>query len=1207
MSLLSIWRASRAFGGSFKLVRDRQKVFETTDFPFVERICIDRPEMRIFVENNAPSSRFVACDFDRALTEQLHSDVFSGSMVVCSGVLENLADPERLARELASLRARCPWMLLATPDPERVRGLLNQSPPVNCVHITEWTAEEFGRFLVGCGFSRNLLIGYTVDNVENRAKNTVLVVAGNQAEPVESSRHLKIASIINMFNEADIIEPVVKHLVQQGVDVHLMDNWSTDGTYEIGQDLLAKGLCSRLQRFPDRPCSDYEWALQLDHTAQYAASLDADWIIHHDADEIRLSPWPGLSLGQAIEYVDSLGYTAIDFTVINFLYTDHENASKFDPTQIRSFTWGRELADFIQVKAWKNLSRVDLATSGGHDAQFDGRRIYPIKFLNKHYPLRSSLQANRKIFRERLPRIDKERRDRQWHIQYDAFRFVEEIRPWRSFELENFDRNIFNAEYLVERISGIGIEREPKIIPSLDTILSQMERLKSELETVACRKEEVENKLELQARQLEAHHRAVLEAHHRVVEVQQGRAANLEAELKNTVAEADDLRAELTDAHQRVVTLRTSLESVKLSTSWRFTLPLRWFAQQFPWSARQLKRGLRFPETLTFQLRYRIRRARNAKLLASSGLFDRDWYLDQYPDVRVAGIDPVKHYLAFGASEGRNPSPLFDCHWYLQQNPDVRSDGTNPLVHYLAHGAAEGRHPSPVLGGGVGAAGGGHHGSAVGDAGEPLDGVETELGGQNAKLLASSRLFDRDWYLDQYPDVRVAGVDPVKHYLAFGASEGRNPGPLFDSQWYLQQNPDVRNDGTNPLVHYLAHGAAEGRHPSPSSMLTSSKLSDRESFLSQGGADRVVPGGGVGAPGGGHHGSAVGDAGEPLDGVEAELGGHNAKLLASSRFFDRDWYLDQYPDVRVAGSDPVKHYLAFGASEGRNPGPLFDSHWYLQQNPDVRNDGTNPLVHYLAHGAAEGRHPSPSSMLTSSKSSDRESFLSQGGADRVVPGGGVGAAGGGHHGSAVGDAGEPLDGVEAELGGQNAKLLASSRFFDRDWYLDQYPDVRVAGSDPVKHYLAFGASEGRNPGPLFDSHWYLQQNPDVRNDGTNPLVHYLAHGAAEGRHPSPSSMLTSSKSSDRELFRSQGGADRVVPGGGVGAAGGGHHGSAVGDAGEPLDGVEAELGGQNAKLLASSRFCRPRLVPRPISRCSGGWQRSREALPGIRSIRGKKS
>ena len=140
-------------------------------------------------------------------------------------------------------------------------------------------------------------------------------------------------------------------------------------------------------------------------------------------------------------------------------------------------------------------------------------------------------------------------------------------------------------------------------------------------------------------------------------------------------------------------------QSVMMSTSWRLTLPLRWFAGKFPWSARQLRRILKlFWEALKFPFGSRIRRnlnasllASNAKLLASSKLFDRDWYLGQYPDVRVADIDPVLHYLEHGASEGRNPSPLFDSDWYMQQNPDVRNAGINPLVHYLKHGAAEGR------------------------------------------------------------------------------------------------------------------------------------------------------------------------------------------------------------------------------------------------------------------------------------------------------------------------------------------------------------------------------------------------------------------------------------------------------------------------------------------------------------------------------------
>ena len=59
------------------------------------------------------------------------------------------------------------------------------------------------------------------------------------------------------------------------------------------------------------------------------------------------------------------------------------------------------------------------------------------------------------------------------------------------------------------------------------------------------------------------------------------------------------------------------------------------------------------------------------KGVASSGLFDRNWYLDQYSDVRSAGIDPVLHYLDYGAREGRNPSAQFDTALYLSRYPDV--------------------------------------------------------------------------------------------------------------------------------------------------------------------------------------------------------------------------------------------------------------------------------------------------------------------------------------------------------------------------------------------------------------------------------------------------------------------------------------------------------------------------------------------------------
>lgn len=83
--------------------------------------------------------------------------------------------------------------------------------------------------------------------------------------------------------------------------------------------------------------------------------------------------------------------------------------------------------------------------------------------------------------------------------------------------------------------------------------------------------------------------------------------------------------------------------------------------------------------------------ARQAYDIRRSGLFDIGWYLERYPDVAEAGIDPVVHYVRFGAKEGRDPAPWFSTSAYLQANPDVAASGVNPFYHYIRHGVAEGR------------------------------------------------------------------------------------------------------------------------------------------------------------------------------------------------------------------------------------------------------------------------------------------------------------------------------------------------------------------------------------------------------------------------------------------------------------------------------------------------------------------------------------
>lgn len=90
---------------------------------------------------------------------------------------------------------------------------------------------------------------------------------------------------------------------------------------------------------------------------------------------------------------------------------------------------------------------------------------------------------------------------------------------------------------------------------------------------------------------------------------------------------------------------------------------------------------------------------------------------------------------------------------------------------------------------------------------------------RNLKLIRTSPLFNREWYLASYSEVMTAGTDPAFHYLTQGAAEHRNPGPTFDTAWYLAYYTDVARAGINPLVHYIRHGAKEGRHRNPSEII----------------------------------------------------------------------------------------------------------------------------------------------------------------------------------------------------------------------------------------------------------------------------------------------------------------------------------------------------------------------------------------------------
>jgi hypothetical protein len=88
-----------------------------------------------------------------------------------------------------------------------------------------------------------------------------------------------------------------------------------------------------------------------------------------------------------------------------------------------------------------------------------------------------------------------------------------------------------------------------------------------------------------------------------------------------------------------------------------------------------------------------IQNWRAARAIARSTLFDREWYLKKYPDVAESGLDPIRHYVAFGAREGRDPSPEFSTRGYLSSNPHVVAPSVNPLWHFIRYGAVVSKQP----------------------------------------------------------------------------------------------------------------------------------------------------------------------------------------------------------------------------------------------------------------------------------------------------------------------------------------------------------------------------------------------------------------------------------------------------------------------------------------------------------------------------------
>lgn len=364
----------------------------------------------------------------------------------------------------------------------RLRNWLDDVPAAVITHSGAHTPESFNQWLTHEGL-RVDFTGYTASG-SYRAKTSVIAMLANNHIPAASSApaDYRVIALMSAYNEGDIIETTLQHLIRNGVDIYLIDNWSTDDTAEIARRYLGQGVIE-VEFYPrDAALPYFDLRGLMARVEALAAELEADWLINYDVDELREPPWPDMSIRDALYHIAQRGFNCVDHTVIDFRPVDNGFVPGEDfGGYFRHYEWTNRPGYFTQLKAWRPTGeKVTLAETGGHRAEFNGRRIFPYKFLTRHYTFRSQAHGEQKV-QEKIARAhpdERERLERKFAEIQAAPVFV-----WDRDAIKYFDPTTFYQHYLVERLSGVGLLRrsgvqwQTKIPLPLQRLLRSLRRL----------------------------------------------------------------------------------------------------------------------------------------------------------------------------------------------------------------------------------------------------------------------------------------------------------------------------------------------------------------------------------------------------------------------------------------------------------------------------------------------------------------------------------------------------------------------------------------------------------------------------------------------------------------------------------------------------------------------------------------------------------
>jgi GT2 family glycosyltransferase/glycosyltransferase involved in cell wall biosynthesis len=154
-----------------------------------------------------------------------------------------------------------------------------------------------------------------------------------------------------------------------------------------------------------------------------------------------------------------------------------------------------------------------------------------------------------------------------------------------------------------------------------------------------------------------------------------------------------------------------------------------------------------------------------------SWFFDHAYHLQKYPDLRVAGVDPLIHFMRWGVSELRSPHPLIDLRHIRETDPTLLPE--KPTIEAL-------------------------YALLCGD------------------LIDPSPLFSLDYYRSQLDDAADTGLGLLRHFVRHGLLAGLRPHPSLDPIASYSLDSARTFDVRSALRHIaLSDRAPNGGRPLP--------------------------------------------------------------------------------------------------------------------------------------------------------------------------------------------------------------------------------------------------------------------------------------------------------------------------------------------------------------------------------------------------------